>query len=597
VVAVLFGILVVGFFRVQVLRSDSWVLRSDNNRLRVEAVPAPRGAIFDRNGEILADDVPGYRISFAPQEFQKTADALTRIREYLPISDRKMAELMRDAEANPLGVLVLHEDAPRDAAFALEERRNEFPALHVDMRPRRRYPYGPAIAHSLGYMAQIDSLELKLPENEDYRQGMLVGRSGIEKQYELLLRGEEGARSVEVDALGRIVGTIEGVVNEPASAGGDIRTTLDGPLQEFIHSLFPDTLAGAVVAIDPSDGGVLALYSGPSYDPNDWVGGINTETYGALTSNPLLPLLDRTVNGRYAPASTWKLVTATIGLELGLVTPEETMPVPCTGSISLLGRTAVKCWRPQGHGEVDLEEAVKHSCDVYFYQLGARIGLERYVSEVNRMGLADRCGLDFPQELPGLFPPDLDYYIEKEGVARENEILNLSIGQGDNAATPLKIAQLYVALARDGTAPAPWLVEGGATETPPLDLGLSPENLAVLRRGLLRTVTEDGGTAHLSMLEHWELIGKTGTAQSTGNPDHAWFAGAAGRPGGEPEIVIVVFVEFGLHGSDFAGLAAKAADFYLRRKYGMPVDSVQTLREHYDARVSAPWGTRAAGGG
>jgi penicillin-binding protein 2 len=256
-----------------------------------------------------------------------------------------------------------------------------------------------------------------------------------------------------------------------------------------------------------------------------------------------------------------------------------------------------RCWNAAGHGYLDLAGAIAHSCNVYFYQVGLRIGLERLVEEGSQLGFGQRCGVDLPAESRGVFPASLAFWEEQWGYRPfENEVLSLSIGQGPNDQTPLKMAQYYMALARDGSAPAPRLArlaEGEEVEVA-WGLDLSEESLAALSEGL-RQVTAPGGTAYMSTLEQWELIGKTGTAQRGVQQaaPHAWFSGLAGPWDGPPEVAIVVLVEEGASGSAMAApIGAKAADFYLRRKYGMPVDTVQTLREHYEQGVPAPWAGR-----
>jgi penicillin-binding protein 2 len=353
-----------------------------------------------------------------------------------------------------------------------------------------------------------------------------------------------------------------------------------------------------VVALDVSDGGILALYSAPVFDPNDFVGGISLERWEALNTDPARPLFNRAVQGRYPPGSTWKLATAAMALELGAVRPEDLMPIPCTGGM-WYGNRFWRCWRAEGHGYLDMEGALGHSCNVYFYQLGLRIGLQRMLEEGVKIGLDERCGVDLPVEAQGRFPRDLGFWERAFGLRpTEAEVLSLAIGQGPNEQTPLKMAQFYLAIARDGSAPPPRLLKTEPAETGGWSLDLSREALEVLREGL-KGVLLPGGTAHLSSLEHWDLMGKTGTAQNPPNPSHAWFAGIAGPRGGDPEIVVVAIVEFGESGSAMAApLVAKTADYYLRRKYGIPIDTIQTLGEHYRTGTPAPWARRfwTAGG-
>jgi penicillin-binding protein 2 len=581
--------LALAFFRVQVLASDAYKLRAESNRLRPLTVPAPRGTVFDREGRVIADNVPGYAVSVLPSPRDSIRATLERMAPLLELSDRAVERLAARRDQAPLQPLTVTTDASFEAVSALEERRHQFPNVWVEMRPKRRYVAGPAVSHLMGYIGEITADELESPrflDEGEYEQGMIVGKTGLEREYEEGLQGNRGTRYVEVDAAGRIVGDFAGITSRPAEPGQDIRLNIDLELQEWIHRIFPDTMTGAVVALDPADGGVLALYSAPTFDPNAFVGGIDEETWAGLNTDETKPLYNRAVLGTYAPASTWKVASAAIALDLGVVTPYETMPEPCDGTFRYGGRTW-RCWDPAGHGDVNLVEALQHSCNVYFYQLGLRVGLDRLLQRSTEVGFSRRCGIDLPQESAGQFPADRDYWTRQYGYrAREGEVLSLAIGQGANDQTPLKMAQFYVAVARDGTAPAPLLRRDRADAAPGgWSLDLSHAALEAIREGTRRVVGE-GGTAYLSSLEAWDLMGKTGSGQNNlslqGLADsHAWFAGMAGPPGGDPEIVVVALVEYGGGGSAVAApLVAKTADFYLRKKHGLPVDTVQTLREH-----------------
>jgi penicillin-binding protein 2 len=594
VVTVLMGLLVVAFFRAQVLRSSTWVFQSESNRLRQLDVPAPRGTIFDRNGEILADNVPGYAVVLLPDRRDTIRARLERLRPHLGLTDGRIDRLMETAATYPRQPLAVKVNAPFEEVSVLEERKSEFPGLYLEMRPRRRYLAGRAMAHVMGYLGEATTGELEdsLFANdplERYGPGTIVGKDGIERQYETVLQGKPGYRYVEVDVLGRIVGSFQGPAAMEAVPGEDIRLNIDSGLQEFVHDIFPDSMRGAVVALNVEDGGILALYSSPTFDPNEFVGGIAADKWETLISDPALPLFNRSVLATYPPGSTWKLATAAIALDLGVVRPDETMPIPCTGGMQF-GNRIWHCWDHAGHGDVDLVGAIRHSCDVYFYQLGLRVGLQRLLEEGTAIGFNQRCGIDLPTEARGTFPGGVSWWEENFGYrATEGEALNLAIGQGPNDQTPLKMAQFYLAIARDGSAPTPRLLK---TDEPPpggWSLNLSKEALETMREGL-RGVVRVGGTAHMVSLEHWDLMGKTGTVQNPPNPDHAWFAGIAGPWDGDPEIVVVVIVEFGESGSRVAApIMAKTADFYLRTKYGIPVDSIQTLGEHYMTGTPAPW--------
>ena len=594
VLSLLMGTLAFAFFRVQVLRSSTWQLRAQSNRVRQLPIPTPRGIIRDRNGVIVAENVPGYAITLLPQRLDSARATLERMSRYIELSDEHIDEVVETMRRYGREVVVDSDADFRDVS-AIEERRAEFPSVFVEMRPRRHYPYGEVAGHVLGYVGEITQTELDSTFTDDrYEAGMVVGKIGLERQYESGLQGRPGLRYVEFDARGRIVGDFAGVEQDPGDPGEDLWLNLDAELQQWIHRVFPDTLNGAVVALDPADGGVLALYSMPSYDPNDFVGGIETELWAQLNEDPNRPLYDRSVLGLYAPASTWKLASAGIALDLGVVTPAEVMPDPCTGSW-YWGNRVWRCWEPRGHGYQTLADAIGNSCDVYFYQLGLRVGLARLLQRSTEIGFSRSCGVDLPQESRGIFPDQPSWFVDRFGYRpQEGEALNLAIGQGPNSQTPLKMAQFYVALARDGSAPAPTIAKG-APEQEGWQLNLADDHIEALREGL-RRVTAPGGTAHFgTALEHWDVVGKTGTGQNSLSvrglaEDHAWFAGLAGPPGEPPEIVVVAIVEHGASGSQAAApIVAKAADFYLRRKYGIAVDTVQTYLDHLRAGRPAPW--------
>ena len=598
VVVALLGVLIAVLFRFQVLRSSDWLLESQSNRLRPLTVPAPRGVIRDRVGRVLADNVPGYSVSIIHDQPDSMISTLRRLREHLELGDRRFEELAARARSGPPRPLLVSVDAPFDAVAALQERRSIFPRLLIESRPKRRYPAGRVGAHVIGYVGEINEAEVEARKGEGAEPGWIVGRSGVEAQYESTLQGKPGSRYVEVDAAGRIVGSFTGVRSVTEEPGTDLDLNLDLELMQWIDDIFPEGMNGSVVALEVETGGVLALYSAPAYDPNVFAGVVDRSEWDRLVQDPESPLYHRAVMGKYPPGSPWKLATAAIALELEVVTPTERMAVPCRGSY-VFGNRAYRCWRPQGHGSLDLAGAIQHSCNVYFYQLGVLIGLARMLEAGNRMGFGEQCGIDLPNEAGGSFPEGLEFWERRYGYQpREGEALNLAIGQGPNDQTPLKMAQFLVAIARDGSAPAPLLLRSspdGASEAS-WSLKIPQEHLEHIREGI-RRVTREGGTAYSSSLEHFDLMGKTGTAQSGGGrPDHAWFTGMAGRYEEAPEIVVVALVEFGGSGSGVAApLVAKTADFYLRGKYGIPRDTIQTLGEYQLAGRSTAWARQPGG--
>ena len=579
------GVLVVPFFYTQVVAGERYAARSDANRLRPVPVPAPRGTILDREGEVVATSVTAYSVTVLPGPEEVVRGTLQDLRPFLGLAQSEIERLMEKRAARPHDLLEVTDGATYAQVAAIEERRAAFPHLLVTERPRRYYPAGPAIAHLIGYVAEISPEELEVPafKQAGYAQRRWIGKAGIERQYELVLGGRDGARFVEVDAKGRVVDAKANVGALPPTPGEPLQLTLDLGLQKYIHEIFPDSMKGAVVAMVPSTGEVLALYSNPTYDPNAFVGGIPPRLWRALNSDPAKPLLNRALGALYPPASTFKLATAAVGLENDIVSSGTEMPIPCNGGMYYAGRYFRDWYDPPGFGPLDLTGAITHSCNVYFYQLGIKLGLDELTRAGTEMGFNRPTGIDLPGEKTPVFPTSPEWYKERFGWApTPSEVLSLAIGQGPNSQTVLKIAQFYSALAGDGTAPEPYLVQRpGAGEGPgAIDLDLSREDLHALWTGLSGVTDWDKrGTARLSALQRWKLYGKTGTAQNPHGDDHGWFAGFAGPPGQDPEIVVVALIEHGLHGSDVAPIAAKAAQFYLDRKYGFPVDRQPTLGE------------------
>jgi penicillin-binding protein 2 len=586
------SVLLTAFFQTQVVAGEQFMTRSEENRLRPVTIPAPRGTIYDRDGEIVATSIPGFAVNLLPGTPETVESTLRDLAPFLGLAEANIQRLMTRRNQRPHDLLEISQDATFAQVSALEEQRTSFPNLLIVDRPKRYYPAGSAIGHMIGYVAEISREELELPRFREagYRQGRWIGKAGIEREYELLLSGRDGARFVEVDAMGRIVDprSIVGVMApEP---GQDVTLTLDLTLQQYVHQIFPDTMKGSIVAMVPSTGEVLALVSYPSFDPNDFVGGIRSSIWQALNRDPARPLMDRTMSALYPPASTWKLATAAAGVSRGLVNRDTRMPIGCAGGMAYAGRYA-RCWYRQGHGSLDLGGAIEKSCNVYFYQLGIQLGFRELVEYGTRIGMNTRSGIDLPGENAGIFPTGADWWRQRFGYSPQpSEVMSLAIGQGPNSQTVLRTAHFYSAIAGNGTAPQPYLVvHEGAGEGPgAIDLGLDEVGLAALWDGLLRVI-QPGGTAWLSALERWPIYGKTGSAQNPHGEAHGWFAGFSGAPGGHPEIVVAAIVEHGQSGADVSPLVAKVINFYLDRKHGHPFDPQPTLLERWETRRKM-WG-------
>jgi penicillin-binding protein 2 len=575
-VFVMLAFLATALFRLQVVEGEQYAITARENRLRELPIPAPRGTIYDRTGRVVAENVPGYLIQVMPGEAMEPT--IQQLQPLLGFTDEQVQRARRRWSRQRHLPLVLLDDAPERAVAALAERRHLFPNVLVHEYAKRRYPAGPAVAHFIGYVNEINDRQLQSPEFEGYVMGQWIGQAGLERQYEGLLGGVPGKRYLEVDAWGRIKRWLPEAMGVPPVPGRDLHLYLDLDLQQYIAEIWPQDQTGAIVAIDPQTGGVLAYYSHPSYDPNVWIGGISNEAYRDLMEDPKRPLLDRVVGSGQPAASTWKLAVAGMALDLGVIRADEYMPQACTGSF-FYGRVA-RCWYAPGHGRQNLIEGIKNSCNVYFYQVGVRIGLKRFLESGTRLGFAQRTGIDVPHEIAPNFPASVEWYQRRWGYTPyDNEVLSLAIGQGPITMTIIKLAHIYAALtAPEGKVPAPRLarIEGAAPDT--MEFRTSARDRWYLEAGM-RRVTAPGGTAGLSRVADWDFIGKTGTAQNPHGPSHGWFVGTGARePGAPAEIAVTMFAEHAESGGMASGYVGEAINFYLSRKYGRPFRMYATPR-------------------
>ncbi len=560
-----FALLAGRFFMVQVLQYAEFVLRSERNRLSEVPLPAPRGIIYDRVGRIIAENVPGYSVSVMVPSEDSLRATLKRLGETIALSRQDEERAVRRFRAMRGRPTVIFADASFETVSALEEHRARYPGLIVQSAPKRWYPDSTAVSAFIGYTGEISEAQLALPRFTAYKPGDDIGKAGLESQYEAQLRGEEGSRFVEVDALGRVVRDA-GVRAELAPVPGPVlRTNIDLDLQRFIAGIFGDSLMGAAVVMEPQTGAVLAIHSAPGFDPNQFTGGVSTAYYSMLNTDPRRPLYNKAIQGAYDPGSTWKLATAIVALENDLVRLNETMAQPCTGGYTF-GVRRWRCWKREGHGHTTLREAIAGSCDVYFYQLGLKIGLSRLVAGGRRMLFADRTGVDLPFEQASSFPsmPVEEYYTRQygpRGWTAGAAVLNLSIGQGENAQTVVNMARFYTALANGGDATRPSIVARPIERTRIFEL--DSVKMAALTEAMADVVSVRG-TAGRAAIRDVTFAGKTGTAQNAqdATKDHAWFVGFV--PAEEPRIVVSVMIEFGLSGGAAARMASKIAEHYLK---------------------------------
>lgn len=557
--------LLVVLARVQVLGADRFEARARDNRLRPVRTDAPRGTIFDRDGRILAHDVPGHDIVLLPAPEDSMLARLARLAPVLGLDPARVQRIIERRRRDPGQPLTVIRNASDLEVARLEENRFRFPEVVLTSYPKRQYPSRGTAAHAIGYVGEISTEELGLRRFHDYDAGRRVGKAGIERRFEASLAGLPGIRYLVADARGGFRGWVPDSLTVPSRPGADLTVTLDLALQRDAAALFPDGRRGAFVALDPMTGAVLALYSRPTFDPNVFVEGFDPEGWERLRDDPGRPVLNRAIAAVQPPASTWKPIVAALALDAGIVEPGDAMPIPCRGGMVYAGRY-YRCWGV--HGEQDLLGAIQVSCDVYFYQLGLKIGLDGYLDMIAGNGLGGASGIDIPGERPGTFPRSRGWWEAEFGyVAQEGEVLSLVIGQGPQGLTPLRLAQLYTAFVRpDGTTVTPWLIEQPETPITGPRFHVSSTTARTIREALGRVVGP-GGTAAASRLERWDFRGKTGTAQNPSGLDHAWFAGYAGPPEGEPAIVAVAFVENGEHGSDAARYVSEVVDRFLARRF------------------------------
>jgi penicillin-binding protein 2 len=563
IVGLAFVVLLGAFFRAQILGSEDFRRQSEKNRLRRLTLASPRGTILDRHGQPIAENAPGFTVKVlaTSRDPDSLRGLIRRMGRFVPAARDLEDEVVRRFQAAPFQPALVFANASLETVAALEEHRYLLPGLVIRTEPRRRYAAGKAVAHLVGYVTEVSDADLERARYPGARPGTLVGKDGLEATYDSIVRGVEGESFIEVDARGRMVRDESGSPALPPVAGEIIRTTIDLGLQRFIDSLWTADrpgVRGAMVAMRPN-GEILALYSAPAFDPNEFISGISGRRWGELNADEAKPLFNRATRGAFPPGSPFKLVTAAVALKRGLVTFSSRMPQTCTGGFRF-GNRVFHCWKKGGHGSLDLTEAITRSCNVYFYQLGLRIGLPALLAEVSSFGLGEATGLDLGFERASLFPASTAYYDRQYGPRGWSNAatLNLAIGQGENEQTLLSQVRFYAALAGDGTVPIPHILQSkppGETR----NLGLTTEQLVGLRAAMEGVVSR--GTAAASGGRDLRVAGKTGTAQNPHGDDHGWFIGFA--PADNPTVVVGSIMEFAKHGSSVAPFVVRAIRRYL----------------------------------
>lgn len=565
VIAVTLTILTLRLWRLQILDGENLRTMSESNRLRLIRTPPLRGVIYDRRGQMLVDNRPSYDVVLVPEDtpdLQKTVESVSK---YIAAGENFSGKIaQRDLRRPSYEGVVLAKDVSWPTITAVETHQLDIPGVSIEISTRRYYPTGGFAAHLLGYVGEVSPRELA--QFPSYRMGDLIGKFGIEKRWETTLRGKGGGQQIEVDATGKrlqVIGTME------ASAGQSLVLTIEAELQRRTEELL-EGREGSIVVLDVNSGEVLAMANRPVFDPNIFARGITSDEWRSLTTDTLHPLSNRAIQGQYPPGSTFKVIMAAAALEKGVVSPSTRFY--CSGGLPF-GRRVFHCWKKRGHGSVDLRQAIAQSCDVYFYQIGQRLGINAIAEYARKFGMGAPLGVGLDHEASGLIP---DTVWKKERLGSPwyaGETLSVVIGQGYVTATPLQMAVVAATVANGGTVYRPHLIkrvlgdDGAAIkEFAPEILkktGVDSQTLQIVREGMRDVVNSRTGTGKKAMLPEVLVAGKTGTSQviagtkgkGTGLPrqyrDHAWFIAFA--PADAPEVAVVCLLE---HAGEGGGAAA-----------------------------------------
>ena len=540
--------LLLGFWKLQVVQSDHFADLAERNRIRTIPIIAPRGPMLDREGRVLVDSYPSFSILLLRDEPKLLEKSLPQIEEGLGITKEDLMQQLDAAKLEPKFQPIVIKPAASDADIAfVESHRADLPVLELMMVQRRRYPHGKMLANTVGYVGEVSPQELDKSDGH-YRPGDIVGKAGLEREYNDTLEGTDGMRRVVVNSVGKAMRTMDDVEALP---GKPIQLTIDYDLQAVADADFADK-EGALVAMDARTGEVLAMVSRPTFDPNDFAVRIPPSEWGHLNSDPETPLLNRAIQAQLAPGSVFKVVMATAMLESKVVPASYT--AYCPGYATFYGRT-FHC--DHAHGEVDLHKGIVASCDVYFYNVGKLLGIDRIDEYATGLGLGRRTGIDLPGEEPGLVPSE--DWVERVYHHKwyPGSTISVAIGQGAVMVTPIQLARMIAAVASGGNLIQPHLLKN-ATGLKPAYFRLSDDTVRQVTDGMWGVVNEpDGTTSGLVKLQNIDFSGKTGTAQTESFElqnklgkklkENGWFVGLAPRR--NPEIVVAALVQRGGWGS------------------------------------------------
>ena len=561
------GAVAIRLYYLQVINTQELADLADRNRIRVRRVPASRGLVFDRRHRALVDTRPSFDAVVVPEDAGDLGRTIQNLERYL--GEDHVADKLTEAEDQgrpPFDTIAVKERLSWEQVVALEAHQLELPGVSLQVTPRRRYIYGPMAAHLLGYVGEVSQQEMT--RLAGYHMGDDIGKFGLERGWEGFLRGNAGGQQMEVDAVGRRLRLLKEV---PESPGQSVVLTIDLDLQQMAEQAI-GTRSGALVAIDPNTGGILAMVSHPAFDPNSFAGGISAAQWRQLAADPGHPLENRAISGAYPPGSTFKLVDTIAGISEHTLSPSTAYS--CAGGL-WAGNREYRCWRKQGHGGLTLHRAIVESCDVYFYQVGQRLGVDRIAEWAHLLGLGRNSGIELDNEHPGVIPSSA--WKQKRFHERwyPAETLSVAIGQGYVSVTPIQMAQLVAEVGNSGVRYKPHFVkqiealDGQVIKAYPPEveatLKIDPLALDTLRDGLCDVVEAPNGTAHKAKLANVIMCGKTGTAQVVKQAagartkeedlperyrDHGWFVAFA--PKEHPTIAIACVIEHAGHSGSTA---------------------------------------------
>jgi penicillin-binding protein 2 len=560
-----FLVLLLRLWDLQVLEGGYYFTLSSINHLRLRPVEAPRGFILDRHGEILVENRPTFDLYATPEDVKNPSEVLGILAEIVGTTSDEIKAQLAEGRSRPYQPLLLRKDLDERMMVAIEERQLDLPGISLRIRPIRAYPSGGIAANLLGYVSEVNQAELEREDFQDFRPGESLGQSGVERRYDGFIRGLDGGEEIEVDARGRAQRLMSRI--EPHS-GANVYLTIDKRIQDAAETAFAGK-KGAVVAMNPTTGEILAMVSRPSFDPNLFAQRLTGEEWQKLATDPTHPMQNRAFQAQYPPGSIFKLMVTIAGLESGALTPETKFNCP---EHFYLGNAKFDDWKKGGFGVLDLKSAITHSANVYFYQAGLRVGIDPIVRTARAFGLGESPGLGLGDEVKGNLPNPQPRRSGQPAWTSGNTVIS-SIGQGPVVASPMQLLKMVSAIANGGTIYRPWVVkkvvslsgevieeyEAQAVRQVPV----KPETLAFVRQAMLSVV--EGGTGAKAKVPGVLIGGKTGTAQVVKKgdekghatlKDHGWFVSFA--PVDNPKIAVVVLVENGGFGGQVAAPVAKA---------------------------------------